>query len=266
MSRTRFTRSKLEWRQIFVVGTSFLWTFGCSSSEIQVELQASFPDHTPLAGLEIMALPFDRDGLRDSLAAEHESERPTFPELEAELSEYELPDLTGLEDVTMPWRAIHDSVTSLADSLNSVGSDSSVNYAAAYARLGDQYRRLARTAVDREAVLRERIGDDRQLASRAAAAADSLRRWEAVVLAEYPALADSAISRSGRTPQVTTTDSDGKASLTLAPGPWWFVAVRVDPNNPYQEYYWNVGIGLSRWWGSRTVTIDANSGTTRWRR
>ncbi len=265
MSLFRINRYKLKLSQALIVGASLLLVYGCSS-EKQVEVRASFPDETPVAGLEVLALPFDRDALRDSIAETHEAARPTFPELEAELAEYELPDLSGLDEVTDPWIAIHDSVTHLADSLNRAGSDSSQRYAAAYARLGEQYRRLARTAVDRESAIRDRIGNDRLLAARAAVAADSMRRWEASVLASYPALADSAIARSGRSPQTVVTDENGRASITLTPGEWWFVAVQVDPNNPYQEYYWNVSISLSSWWGSKTVSLDTNSAVARWRR
>ena len=237
---------------------------GCSPSEFHIKARAHYPDDITLANMEITALPFDPDALRDSLVEASDIPRPQFPDLETELASYRRPDISGLEESFLPWQAIHDSVHHLADSLNNAGSDSSPEYASAYARLRDQYQRLAQSAVHRDAAIREQVGDDRQLAMRVAAAADTLRAWEGLAFAQFSELADSAIAREGRGFHRATTNDDGVAEFTLAPGRWWLMATRADPENPFAEYYWNVGmvVGL---FGSRTVPLYAENGVGRWR-
>jgi hypothetical protein len=234
------------------------------ASEYRIEVRVRYPDEAPVVNLEITALPFDRDALRDSLATASEVPRPKFADLESELASYALPDLSGLEEALSPWQAIYDSVRLLSDSLNSHGPDGSTQYANAYARLRAQYQRLAQNTVQRDAAMREQIGDDRDLAMRVAAAADSLRAWERTALAAYPELADSVMARDGRTLRRATTDANGITEFTLAPGRWWFVARYIDPENPFREYYWNVGVRV-RWIGSKSVPLFDGNGVSGWR-
>ena len=241
-----------------------LGLYGCSPSEFHIEVRARHPGDIALPNLAITALPFNRDALRDSLAEASVLPRPQFPDLEAELASYRRPDISELTESFLPWQAIRDSVQHLADSLSIAGSDASPQYARAYARLRNQYQRLARSAVDRDAAIREQIGDDKQLGTRAAAAADSLRAWEATAFAPFPELADSEMARDGRGIHGTTTNNDGIAELTLGPGRWWIVATWVDPDNPFREYHWNVGVVVRRF-GSRTVPLYAGNGVGRWR-
>jgi len=184
--------------------------------------------------------------------------------LEDELASYEKPDISQLTVALLPWQAIRDSVQHLADSLSKAGADSSPQYASAYDRLREQYQRLAQSSVDRDAAIRDQVGDDRQLAARAAAAADSLRAWEASALVQYPALADSAMARDGRSIHVSITNDEGIAEFRLAPGRWWIVATWVDPENPFREFHWNVGVVVRRF-GGRLVPLHEGNGVGMWR-
>lgn len=237
---------------------------GCLPSEYDIEVRIQYPDGIALADVEITALPFDRDAIRDSLASASQVPRPQFRDLETELAAYEFPDLSDLDQTLSPWQAIHDSVRHLADSLNGAGPDSSEQYARVYGRLRDQYQRLAQSTVQRDAAMREIVGDDKDLAMRVTAAADSLRAWESAALASYPDLADSAIARSGRTIHSAKTDEGGLVDFTLAPGRWWFIARWPDPANPFREHYWNVGVRV-RLIGSKSVILYEGNGTGRWR-
>lgn len=237
---------------------------GCSPAEFRIEVRVRFPGDAPLAGLTISALPFDRGAIRDSLARAARIPRPRFPDLEAALASYSRPDITALAESLLPWQALHDSVQLLADSLHAAVSDSAPQYVGAYARLRELYQRLAQSSADRDAAIREQIGDDRQLALRAAAAADSLRAWDAYAFAQFPELADSTLARAGRGIHVATTDNEGIAEFALAPGPWWIVATWVDPNNPFREYHWNVGAVVRRF-GARLIPLHARNGVAQWR-
>jgi len=224
----------------------------------------AFAEHdAPLVGVEIMALPFDPDRMLDSLAQASAAVKPVFPELQAEMAAYVRPEEAVLRGIGAAWLDAMDEVKHLADSLNRVSPRSS-GYAAAYDRLRMQYRQLAQRAVDRDREFREHMGDDRDLASRASAAADSLRRWENEAFAAFPELADSALARSGRPVHRDETDTAGKVRFTLSSGRWWLIVRWNDPDNPFTEHYWNVALRMSVL-GPRKIQLYAENSTPRWR-
>jgi hypothetical protein len=123
---------------------------------------------------------------------------------------------------------------------------------------------LAQTTVQRDAAISDLVGNAKELAMRAAAAADSLRAWEGTVLSTFPQLADSAIAHAGRSIHRVMTDENGVAEFTLVPGSWWIVARCSDPDNPFIERYWNVSTPV-RLFSSKSVVLDENNGIDRWR-
>jgi len=235
----------------------------CSEQETHLELRASIHDGEPLAGLVITALPFDPDRLLDSLAGASSYSRPEFPELESEIASYQRPDEAELLNIGSGWRATHDSVRLLADSLNQV-SPLSPGYPAAYEFLRQLYQRLAQRAVERDAALKEQVGEDRELATRAAAAADSLREWQNSADADFAELADSALARSGRKRIELVTDEEGIAQVELEPGAWWLIARRPNSENPFMEYYWNVPLVVNAL-GPGLVPLYQGNLVARWR-
>lgn len=235
----------------------------CSGQETHLELHAFLSEEEPLAPMEITALPFDPDRLLDSLAGASSHPLPEFPELALEMADYQRPGEAALNNIGSEWHATHDSVTQLADSLNHV-SHRSPGYTAAYERLRQLYQRLAQRAVERDAALREQVGEDRELATRAAAAADSLRVWQNAAYADFADLADSALARSGRDRIELVTDGDGNAELVLEPGAWWLIAKWPHQENPFMEYYWNVPLVVNAL-GPRVVPLYPGNLVTRWR-
>jgi hypothetical protein len=235
----------------------------CSRSETHVGVVAFSEEGGGIPDLEVTALPFDADGILDSLAAAHPAARPVFPDLEHEMLTYSRPEATQLHEIGAAWRATRDSVAILADSLNRV-SPNSPGYAAAYERLRQQYRRLAQRAVERDREFREEIGEDRNLARRASAAADSLRAWERSAYADFAMLADTALARSGRNPQSGITNEHGHAQLALEPGAWWLMARLPERGNPFVERYWNVPMVVSPF-GPRRVPLSKVNSSRRWR-
>jgi hypothetical protein len=199
-------------------------------------------DHTlPLAGLEVAAVPFDADGLLDSLAAAAPTPRPEFAELEERLTQFRPRAIPGEPDsnLTAAWHATRDSVRRLVDRLERMDR-ASPEYAAGYTRLRDLYARFTARQAAREAALRRLLSEDRSLADRAARAADSLRAWERVAYRDFPRLADARVRAAGRTVARATTDSAGRVVFQLSRGPWWVYARFTDPENPFIEFRWNV--------------------------
>ena len=218
----------------------------------------------PLAGLSVEALPFDPDRLLDSLERVAPRPKPRFPTLEQTLLHYHRPrpgaTLSGPAAV---WLATRDSVNALGDSLTHLGRRSPA-YASAFGR----YRQLYQRMVERQRSTdggRVAIPDeDRRLADRVGAAADSLRAWEDVAYAAYPALTQTLMSRTGRQVMRAETDSTGTASLALAPGSWWLIARLSDQDNPFVERVWRLPVTAS---AGRTLVVPIFEGnyTVTWR-
>jgi len=249
--------------RLTALGVLLAGSMGCLDGETHLEVYAFSHHDEPLVGVEIMALPFDPDRILDSLAQASAAAKPAFPELQAEMAAYVRPEEAVLRGIGAAWLDAMDEVKHLADSLNRVSSRSP-GYAAAYDRLRMQYRQLAQRAVERDREFREHMGDDRDLASRASAAADSLRRWENEAFAAFPELADSALARSGRPVHRDETDAAGRVGFTLSSGRWWLIVRWNDRDNPFTEHYWNVALRMSVL-GPRKIQLYAENSTPRWR-
>jgi len=238
----------------------------CSSeAELEVRLLPQ-PGVSP-AGLDVTALPVNPDALLDSLAAAARSPRPAFPELERAMEAFRTgsdhPDSTSALHATSAWQAVRDSLETLAGQLRTLDR-ASLAYREGYQRLRALYERLGQRAAERDRALESGAGPERELALRAERAADSLRQWERVAYADFPARLEAALRQTGRDVQQATTDSTGAVRFTLTPGRWWIQARVRDPENPFVEHYWNVPVTLTRL-VPVAVPLRARSALLRWR-
>jgi hypothetical protein len=203
----------------------------------------------PLAGVEITALPVNPDALLDSLAAAARTPRPFFPDLERAMAGFRegagQPDSASARQATAAWQAVRDSLEALGGRLRAMDR-ASLAYREAYGRLRALYDHLGQRAAERDRALQAGLGSERQLARQAEQAADSLRRWEQVAYADFPARLETAVRQSGRDLRQAPTDSAGLARFTLPPGRWWIQARVRDPGNPFLERYWNLPLTLTR--------------------
>lgn len=218
---------------------------GCRPPDQTVTVHASLAETGALEGLDVIALPYDAQDILDSLAAAAETPRPVFGGLRDSLAAFRRRNPSEFAAISQDWAQVRARVQRLADSLTRVGRDAP-GYRAAYARLRELYAGLVRQEVGLEDALHDLTTDDRDLALRAARAADSLRRWERDAFAAYDSLAAVATSASGRSVVATTTDASGTAVLRLHRGRWWLVAHAPDPRNPFAEFAWNVPISVTR--------------------
>ncbi len=229
---------------------------GCGG-EGEVVLTATL-DEVPLVGLEIVALPYDAQSLLDSLGRAAPTPRPDYTALEAELKDYQRKDSDSIANLSAEWAEARRAVAQLADTLNGM-ERGSAKYASAYTRFRTAYHALSRDEAVLEGRMRRELGSDRDLAARAGAAADSLRRWEQEA---YRAFADVVAGQDGITGK---TDSLGQARLGLEAGRWWLVARRPDPENPFMEFAWNVPLVVSSIVPVATP-LSGHNVTLRWRR
>jgi hypothetical protein len=212
----------------------------CTDRSTAVAVRVTL-DGAPVPGLDVVAYPFDPGRLLDSLAAAHPVPPPDFADLERELLAFRPPPPAPEDTAEIGRRATRDSVAALADSLNAVDRRSP-GYAEAYRRFRQLYMRLVQRSASREAARRADLDPVRDIAGRAARAADSLRAWEREAYAGFDAAVADLSARLGREPVHAATASDGWLELELAPGSWWLEARRPHPDNPFAEYAWRVEI------------------------
>ncbi|MEE8491438.1 MAG: hypothetical protein V3S60_07330 [Acidimicrobiia bacterium] len=229
---------------------------GCDG-EGKVVLTATL-DNLPLVGLEIVALPYDAQSILDSLGRAAPTPPPDYTALEMELRNYQRKDSDSIGNLNTEWAEARRPIADLADTVKEM-ERGSAEHASAYARFRAAYHALSREEVMLERRMRRELGSDRDLAVRAGAAADSLRRWEE---AAYQTFLDVVAGRDGIT---GSTDSLGQARLELEAGRWWLVARRPDPKNPFMEFAWNVPLVVSSIVPVATP-LSRHNVTLRWRR
>ena len=249
-----------------LISRSGTWSFGivmlafqagCSGPEGTLEVRAVL-DGTPQDSLEIAVLSYDAQGILDSLERASPDPRPEFSELDAALRAFRRADPDSIADLHSDWTNTRRTVDRLADSLNQIGR-AAPGYADAYARFRSAYRTLAGTEAGLESRMRTELAEDRDLAQRAAAAADSLRTWERTAFRDFSQLTASLEE------VVVTTDSAGRARVSLSPGRWWIVGRVSDPDNPFLEFSWNVPVVVSSL-VPVVVPVGDHNVSLRWRR
>src|SRR5580765_2498135 len=210
-----------------------------------VHIHVSLPSGVPVEGLEVSALPFNADRVMDSLAFVAETPSPSFPDLELRLRTYQRPGrvLPG-GGPTTSWLAIRDSVARLARELKRQDRRAS-GYRESYARFRQLYMRYTAQEAEREKQVRGLFSEDLGLAAEATRASDSLRAWERTAYHDFPSLADQRVARLGRAVTRLETDSLGRAEAELPNGNWWVSARIPDPDNPFEEYRWNVAVRVT---------------------
>ena len=225
-----------------------VWLNACGGSAGTLTIRAERPgSRIPLAGLQVTVLPVDAQALLDTLARRAGAPKPAFPALETEMRAFRLgQDVTPTGDgpAERAWQDPRDSLETLADTLRGLDR-ASVAYRDAYERLRKLYDHLGQRAVERDRSRSAAGHDDRDLALRAARAADSLRRWEQATYTGFPEELRAAVRRTGRDIQQRTLDSTGRVRLALQPGRWWVEARLPDPDDPFEEYFWSLPVTVT---------------------
>jgi hypothetical protein len=195
--------------------------------EIAVRVSIPGPDsvETPVTGVGVVALPYDRDSVLKQLEARAGTPRPDPAPLDSLFAAFRGP-FTAYSAVTLRLTKLRDSVAESkagADSLRLADSLRATEARAEQARVRlDQARR---EFVERSDSLRRRM-----------------RQWEDSTYQGYDSLVQGLARQSGREAVTDTTGSEGWARLTLAPGRWWIYARSWDAGDPNAEWYWNTPV------------------------
>jgi hypothetical protein len=207
---------------------------------LAVRVSIPGPDslETPVTGVGLVALPYDRDSVLRSLEQRARTPRPPTAAIESLFAAFRGP-FAAYSSATIRLGHLKDSLSAAKASLDSLPRDAPA-YAQHYAvfnRLTDSLRVAqaradqARVALDRERRRFSERGDRLRL---------RMRQWEDSTYQGYDSLVQGLARRAGREPVTDTTGADGWAHLTLRPGRWWIYARSWDATDPNAEWYWNV--------------------------
>jgi len=244
---------------IFTAGVTL-----CGCDRAPVHIHASLAAGVPLAGLEITALPFDPQGLLDSLTLSAPTPKPAFGDLAGRLLAYHRHEISGsVRSPSIQWIAVRDSVARRARDLRKEDRRDA-GYKGEYARFRELYARYTAQEILREKQLRGSLTDDRALADEATRASDSLRAWEREAYRELSRIADQRMARMGRPLTQVQTDSLGSARVILPNGDWWVEARLPQLDNPFAEYDWTVPIRVTAGLPIGLPLVAANA-SVKWR-
>ena len=192
---------------------------------LAVRVSIPGPDsvETPVTGVGLVALPYDRDSLLRSLEQRARTPRPSTAAIESLFAAFRGP-FAAYSSATIRLGHVKDSLAAARSRLDSLQLTDSLR--TVQARV-DQ----ARVALDQERRRFSDRGDSLRL---------RMRQWEDSTYQGYDSLVQALARRVGREPVTDTTGADGWAHLTLRPGRWWIYARSWDATDPNAEWYWNV--------------------------
>lgn len=206
-------------------------------------MQLLVPDlsgvETPLPGVEVTALPFDRDSLLAAMESRAPTGRPHTQALDSLFQAFQTPFLAFARaawQVEQMERRRDSLIARRAGGSNSAGGR---ELELTIRRLEDSVRRLTplleSTRADLSAARDTLWPRIEQLEA-------EVRRWEHTTYAGYDTIVRAMIRDRLRMGLSDTTDATGWASLTLSPGRWWIFARTLDAQDPNKQWYWNVPV------------------------
>ena len=208
--------------------------------DVAVRVSIPGPDslETPVTGVGLVALPYDRDSVLKSLDASARTPRPHVAALDTLFREFRGP-FTAYSAATFRLGKLRDSVAEVKAALDSLPRNAP-DYAVAYARFGrlSDTLKVAQTKAEsaRSALERARAG----FVARSESLRAEVRSWEDSTYRGYDSIVHNLALARHREPVTDTTGSDGWAHLRVAPGRWWIYARSWDATDPNAEWYWNV--------------------------
>lgn len=206
---------------------------------VQVQVPDLAGRETPLPGVVVTALPYDRDSLLAALEQRAAEPRPHTRALDSLFQAFRGPFLAFAETA---WNA--EQTRRLRDSLarRRAAAPSRAAEGELEARLRtveDSLRRLEAELVRRRAVLNAARDT---LWPRIERLRADVERWERATFAGF----DSTVRRITRgrfgDGLADTTDHAGWVTLVLPPGRWWVSTRSPDPRDPNAQWYWNLPV------------------------
>ena len=209
----------------------------------------------PVAGIGLVALPYDRDSVLRALETSAHSPRPSTAPLDSLFRAFRTP-FAEYAGASFAAEKLRGGLTALKHRLDSLPRNAP-EYRDLYLRFGQQSTALA-AAEKRETAARVALADARmKFVSRSDSLRTRIRLWEDSTYQGYDSIVRGLSSTRRRQPVADTTGADGWAHLRLEGGPWWIYARSWDATDPNAEWYWNVEVTKD------TVQLTPGSGARR---
>ena len=195
---------------------------------------------TPVTGVGVVALPYDRDSLLKTFEHRARAPRPDPAPLDTLFAAFRGP-FTAYSAAMLRLGKLRDSAASARgpDSLRIVDS----------LRTAETRAERARAQLDHARREFSRRSDTLRL---------RMRLWEDSTYLGWDSVVQALTRQSGRAAVTDTTGAEGWAHLTLPPGRWWIYARSWDAGDLNAEWYWNTAVtGDTLLLSSRTARRQA---------
>jgi hypothetical protein len=216
---------------------------GCDRPRhVAVRVSIPGPDtvETPITGVGLVGLPYDRDSVLRELERRARTPRPPRAPLDSLFAEFRGP-FTAYSAATLRLAKLRDSLAAAKGALDTLPRDAPA-YSQLYAVFGRLSDSLKAAQGQAERLHSELDRARRDFVGRSDSLRLRMRQWEDSTYQGYDSIVQGLARRAGREPVTDTTGADGWAHLTLPPGRWWIYARSWDATDPNAEWYWNVPV------------------------
>lgn len=225
--------------------------------EVQVEVSIPGPDSVdaPLAHVQLVALPYDRDSIIRVLQGDRQRPPLLVAQLDSLYTRFRKP-FGAYAILAYKVQTQNREQAYLRQRLDSLPRNTP-----AYDSLYQSFTRMA-DSIKAARKLRDRAQEELALARiDLGPAMDSLRkimvRWEDSTYRGYDSITKKLGTVIGREPFTDSTGADGTVKLSLPGGAWWIYVRSWDAWDPHSEWYWNVPVTSER------VVLDKTTGRRR---
>lgn len=216
---------------------------GCGGPR-RVTVRVLVPDlqgvETPLPGVVVAALPYDRDSLLAALEHRAPSGRPNTRALDSLFQRFRGPFLRFARAAWQVEQVSRERDTIAARRAAAAADTPAARELDTRLHALDDSLRVLTAALDRARAVLAAARDT--LWPRIERLRLDVRRWELSTYAGYDTIGRRLALGRLRSPVADTTGADGWARIELPSGPWWIYARSPDPTDPNAEWYWNLPV------------------------
>ena len=236
-------------RNTFAAVLSLTVIAACGPTDVDVTVEVDRMDAEtgeqitrPVANSQVQLLPFDRDAVFDSLAAQAPTPEPQMPEALQVARD-------SILSAQREWRSAESEWLTLRESLQEITEEMELYNPAEtrYQELFAEFNELEGRYFDAEDRKDEAFERYDRLQQETFQEMEEFRvrllAWEDDAFADYGTAVDQRLSATGRDILVDTTDAMGSVRFGADPGDWW---VYSRYSLATEEFYWNIPFEVER--------------------
>lgn len=247
---------------LFLALAGTIASSACGPTEVTINARMEFAgaegtEVRPLADMEIQLLPFDRDAIFDSLAAEADTPEPEIPPdlLEAQ---NQVAEAQGeWQSLESEWSLLREDLLSLSTEMERL-NPAEAQYRVMFMEFDEKEQRLAQVERQRDAAFEEFTSIQGSMIEQADQVRMLREMWGDDAFADYGVVAQFMIDVSGLDPVVDTTDASGDVLVAAPAGEYW---VYARWERSFDELYWNVPLTVEG--EPVTFTLDESNAQVR---